>query len=163
MYKDVLEKKKRKNTLLFDRDSKSLEELMKTIRLSTHQALILWAFECVTPMMLDLKTRYKNDTLDNAFVLVRQWAKGEVKMAVAKKAILEVHALAKTTSNKVDQALFHAVGQGLAVVHVETHAVGLVIYELSAIVLKQEDRFFESDITHQINTYIEILKSVRKT
>lgn len=162
MYEEVIIRWKNKNKLLFTRDSPSLQELMNTIRLSTHQALVLWAFKCVKPIIEDLKTRHDVDSLDNAFFLVEQWAKGEVKMGLAKKAILDVHSLAKTTSNIIDQALFHAVGQGLAVVHVETHSIGLVIYELTAMVFKQGCSSIDSVVTDKIKIYIDILKKCEK-
>ena len=42
--------------------------------------------------------------------------------------------MAKEVTSLTDAALCHAVGQACATVHTETHAIGLPIYELTAIV-----------------------------
>ena len=53
-------------------------------------------------------------------------------MPQAKAAILSVHAIAKEQQDPVICALAHAIGQGLGSIHVETHAIGMVLYDLSA-------------------------------
>lgn len=162
MYVDVEEKMRRKNILLYNRNSKSLEALMKAIRLSTHKTLILWSFECITPIIDNLKTRYNVDQIDNALLVAKKWAAGEVKMGVAKKAILEIHSLANAALNSVDHYYFHAIGQGLSTVHVETHAIGLVIYELSALTWIHKDADYEKVVSERIKAYIETLKTIEK-
>ena len=57
-------------------------------------------------------------------------------MPEAKRAILNCHAVAKELTNKEDIALCHAIGQACGVVHTVGHAIGLPIYELTAIVYK---------------------------
>lgn len=71
-------------------------------------------------------------------------------------AILDCHTVSKTLSNPSDIALCHAIGQGLSTVHVETHAIGLALYELSAIVLKDPEKF-ESEVEKRIQYYEERL------
>lgn len=46
------------------------------------------------------------------------WSAGEIRMPQAKKAILAAH----------------AIGQGCASVHCETHAIGMVFYDLTAMI-----------------------------
>lgn len=57
-------------------------------------------------------------------------------MPIAKKAILDSHAVAKETEDRIYAALCHAIGHYGATVHVETHAIGLPFYELTAIVME---------------------------
>lgn len=64
----------------------------------------------------------------------RRWAAGEIKMPQAKRAVLACHAAAKELSGSWAVAMCHAVGQGVSAVHVREHAMGLPIYELTAIV-----------------------------
>lgn len=160
---DVIKKYKSKNQILFSRDSLYLQELLELIRLQSHRTLILWSFMCIEDIIDELKEKYPNEERPvKAFNLCKAWSRGEVKMQVAKKALLEVHSIAKEIDDPVDIALFHAIGQGCAVVHVETHAIGLPIYELTAIVRKYGINNCEDAIKAKINTYIKNLKICEK-
>ena len=70
----------------------------------------------------------------NTLIAAKAWAAGEIKMPVAKRAILNCHALAKKMTSPTDSARCHAIAQGFSVVHTTGHALGLPIYELTAIV-----------------------------
>lgn len=63
------------------------------------------------------------------------------------------HAVAKEIDDKEYGALCHAIGHAGATVHVETHALGLPIYELTAIVLKCGKDNFPKAVTEKINYY----------
>ena len=66
----------------------------------------------------------------------RAWAAGEIKMPIAKQAILSCHAMAKELTNPADIARCHAVGQACSVVHTAGHALGYPMYALTAMVLE---------------------------
>jgi hypothetical protein len=158
--KDVREKEKRKNQILFSRDSSCLQELLQLIRLQKHRTIVMWVFECVRIPVQILKDRYPNEKRpETAVRLCIEWSKGNVKMPVAKRALLQAHAVAKELTNPADIALCHAVGQACATVHVETHAIGLVIYELTAIVREYGIDHCEKKIEDKIAEYIFCLKS----
>lgn len=91
-----------------------------------------------------------------AFNKCQKWASGEIKMPLAKKSILDCHAVAKEIDDDYYIALCHAIGQGLSTVHVETHAIGLPIYELTAIVLKNKDNY-QKEVGSKIKYYIDTL------
>lgn len=132
---EVARKVRRKNQLLFTRDSACLQPLLSTIRQATHRALVLWAFDCVRGPLEVLSQRLPDEPRPRAAVqLCWQWAQGAVKMPPAKRALLQAHAVAKGLQDPVLIANCHAVGQACAVVHVETHAIGLPLYELTALV-----------------------------
>lgn len=157
MYEDVYQKLKRKNKILFSRDSACLQPLLRLIEQQHHQTLILWAFDCTKEMVDVLSEKYPLEIRPKkAYLLAQKWASGEVKMREAKRVILDCHAVSKTLSNPSDIALCHAIGQGLSTVHVETHAIGLALYELSAIVLKDPEKF-ESEVEKRIQYYEERL------
>ena len=59
---------------------------------------------------------------------------GKNKNAGGQKAILQIHAMAKDVDSPEDAALCHAVGQGCSTVHTRGHAIGLPMYELTALV-----------------------------
>ena len=158
MYYDVELKIKRKNKVLFTRDSLCLQELLKLIRLQTHKTLVLWAFCCVEEVIKIYNGKYQDDFRPTiAYETCKKWASGEIKMKEAKRCILECHSIAKEIDDDYYIAICHAIGQGLSTVHVETHAIGLVMYELTAIVLKNRDNY-EEKVNDKIRWYIKTLK-----
>lgn len=158
MYDDVELKIKRKNKVLFTRDSLCLQELLKLIRLQTHKTLVLWAFYCVEEVIKIYNGKYQDDFRPTiAYETCKKWASGEIKMKEAKRCILECHSIAKEIDDDYYIAICHAIGQGLSTVHVETHAIGLVMYELTAIVLKNRDNY-EEKVNDKIRWYIKTLK-----
>lgn len=158
MYDDVELKIKRKNKVLFTRDSLCLQELLKLIRLQTHKTLVLWAFCCVEEVIKIYNGKYQDDFRPTiAYETCKKWASGEIKMKEAKRCILECHSIAKEIDDDYYIAICHTIGQGLSTVHVETHAIGLVMYELTAIVLKNRDNY-EEKVNDKIRWYIKTLK-----
>lgn len=134
---DVKNKQKRKNQILFDRKSSCLQPLLEEIRKYPHKTLTLWALTCAKIPADELNQLLINDGRVNiALDLCTEWMQGHVKMPHAKKALLSVHAIAKETDDAYVKALAHAVGQACGSVHVETHAFGLVMYEMTSIVIK---------------------------
>ena len=78
-------------------------------------------------------------------------------MLEAKRAILDSHAVAKEIDDKECIAISHAIGHAGATVHVETHALGLVFYELTAIVLKVGLEKCDIAVGKKISYYYERL------
>jgi len=139
MYSDIKGKLKKGNKILFSRDSRCLQNLIRLIELQKHRTIVMWAFECAQIPLELFEEKYPAESRPGiALEICKAWAKGEVKMPVAKKAILDAHATAKDINDDVYIALCHAIGHAGATVHVETHALGLVFYELTAIVLAND-------------------------
>ena len=158
MYEDVELKIKRKNKILFTRESKCLKQLLELIRMQKHKTLVLWAFCCVEELIKIYNFKYPNDFRPTiAYETCKKWASGEIKMREAKKCILECHSIAKDLDNEYYIAICHAIGQGLSTVHVETHAIGLVMYELTSIVLKNRNNY-EKKVNDKISWYIKTLR-----
>ncbi|MGE5627931.1 MAG: putative immunity protein [Solirubrobacterales bacterium] len=134
---DVESKLKRKNQVLFDKDSEFLADLSALIQEQNHRVMVLWAFEFAEETVQKLLQRYPNEKrLEAALTTSKDWAAGRVKMPVAKHAILQAHAVAKEIDSIEDIALCHAIGQACGVVHANGHAIGFPIYDLTAIVRK---------------------------
>lgn len=135
---EVKAKAKRKNQILFSRDSLLLIPLSRLIRQSNRRVLILWALELAEETVRELAVKYPEDLRPReAIAASRAWASGEIKMPLAKQAILNCHAMAKELENPADIARCHAVGQACSTVHTQGHALGYPMYELTAIVLEQ--------------------------
>lgn len=159
MYRDVEEKIKNKNSILFSRDSRLLEELRLLIIEQSHLTLVLWAFDNLKSMVVELTEKYSEEKVFlTTYETCISWAHGEVKMPVAKREILNCHAFAKKIIDPYDIALCHAIGQGCSTVHVETHALGMVFYELTAIVIKNGFKDYEFELREKNNQYINKLK-----
>ena len=134
---EVRAKAKRHNQILFSKDSLLLDNLRHLIGQANRRALILWALELAEETARELAEKYPEDhrPLD-AIAASRAWASGEIKMPIAKQAILNCHAMAKELADPADIARCHAVGQACSVVHTAGHALGYPMYALTAIVLE---------------------------
>ncbi len=129
-------KYKRGNRLFFSRDSDCLFGLIRLIEQQRHRTLVMWAFECAQKSLSTFEAKYPHEPRPRKAVeLSTSWARGTCKMPEAKRAIMGAHAVAKGIDDREYGAVAHAIGHACATVHVETHAVGLVCYELTAIVL----------------------------
>ena len=134
---EVKAKAKRKNQILFSKDSLLLTDLHHLIGQANRRALILWALKLAEETVLQLTERYPEDLRPGeAIAASRAWAAGEIKMPIAKRAILNCHAIAKELTDSADIARCHAVGQACSVVHTAGHTLGHPMYELTAIVLE---------------------------
>ena len=154
MFSDVEIKLKKRNKMLFSRDSQSLQELINLIQLLNHRTLVMWALDCANLTLEQFEAKYPEEQRPRTCLeLCEAWARGIIKMPIAKRAILDSHAVAKEIDDKEYGTLCHAIGHAGATVHVETHALGLPIYELTAIVLKYRKNNFSKPVTEKINYY----------
>lgn len=154
MFSDVKVKFQRKNQILFSRDSECLQELIQLIQRQTHRTLVMWALDCAKSTLMEFEEKYPKEKRPRiCLALCEEWARGKVKMDKAKRAILNSHAVAKEIDDPQYGALCHAIGHAGATVHVETHALGLPMYELTALVLKHGINHFEEPVHDKINFY----------
>ena len=134
---EVRVKSKQHNQILFSKDSLLLDNLRHLIGQANRRALILWALKLAEETARELAGKYPEDPRPlDAIAASRAWASGEIKMPIAKQAILSCHAMAKELTNPADIARCHAVGQACSVVHTAGHALGYPLYALTAIVLE---------------------------
>ena len=132
---EVKAKAGRRNQILFTGDSLLLAELRELVASANRKALILWVLELAEETVCELEIRYPGDQRPREAVkAARAWAAGEIKMPLAKRAILDCHAMARELTDPADIARCHAVGQACIVVHTAGHAMGYPIYELTALV-----------------------------
>ena len=133
---EVKAKAKHKNQILISKDSLLLTDLRQLIAQASRRALILWALELAEETARELAGKYPEDPRPReAIAAARAWAAGEIKMPIAKLAILSCHAMAKELTDPADNARCHAVGQACSVVHTAGHALGYPMYALTAMVL----------------------------
>ena len=158
MFSDVEIKLKKRNKVLFPRDSKCLQDLIKLIQLQNHRTLVMWALDCAKVPLKQFEAKYPDERRPRICLeLCEDWARGRIKMPIAKRAILGSHAVAKEINDSEYGALCHAIGHAGATVHVETHALGLAFYELTAIVLKYGKDNFQKPVSEKISYYLSRL------
>jgi len=158
MFSDVEIKIKKRNKILFSRDSRCLQELIKLIQLQNHRTLVMWALDCAKLPLEQFEAKYPDERRPRICLeLCEAWARGKIKMPAAKKAILNSHAAAKEINDSEYGALCHAIGHAGATVHVGTHALGLPMYELTSIVLRYGKDNFLIPVSEKINYYYKRL------
>ncbi len=158
MFSDVEIKLKRRNKILFTRDSQCLQELIELIQLQSHRTLVMWALDCARVPLAQFEAKYADEYRPRTCLeLCEAWARGKIKMPAAKRAILDSHAVAKEINDAEYGALCHAIGHAGATVHVETHALGLPMYELTALVLRYGKYNFQKPVSEKIAYYNERL------
>lgn len=134
---EVSARMKRKNQVLFARDSAFLQDLAMLFQGQDHRVMALWAFDLASESVAQLEENDPGERRPReALEAARDWAAGKVKMRFAQRRILDCHAAAKEMTRKEDIASCHAVGQACAVVHTAGHALGYPIYDLTALVYK---------------------------
>jgi len=149
---------KRGNQILFSRNSECLQELISLIEVQKHRTLVMWALDCAQEPLRNFESMFPKELRPRrALELSEAWAKGEIKMTEAKRAILDAHAVAKEIDDEECISLLHAIGHAGATVHVETHALGLVFYELTAIVRNMGLNNCESAVEIRISTFYDRL------
>ncbi|MFH1512677.1 MAG: putative immunity protein, partial [Bacillota bacterium] len=140
--------------ILFSRDSQCLRDLFGCMQMLNHRALVMWALDCAAIPLRQFEMKYpKEDRPRRCLEFSRKWAKGEIRMPSAKQAILGAHAAAKDIGDDAYGALCHAIGHAGATVHAQTHAIGLPLYELTAIVLRCGKEEYTRPVMDRINNY----------
>ena len=151
---DVKTNARQKNHILFSKDSLLLNDLRQLITQANRRALILWALELAEETAWVLAEKYpENHRPREAIAASRAWAAGEIKMPIAKQAILNCHAMAKELADPAAIARCHAVGQACSVVHTAGHALGYPMYELTAIILEQGLDDCRDAVEHRVRYY----------
>jgi hypothetical protein len=152
--KDVEIKLKKRNAVLLSRDSQCLQDLINLIQLQNHRTLVMWALDCAKATLEQFEAKYPQERRPRICLeFCEAWARGKMKMPSAKQAVLDSHAVAKEINDSEYGALCHAIGHAGATVHVETHALGLPFYELTAIVLKCGKTNYARPVLEKIDYY----------
>ncbi len=162
IWKDVYKKLARGNAILFGKDSACLLALAAGLDGLSRRAVVLWALTCVRKPVAALEEYFPGDgRFGQTLALARLWAEGRLKMPEARRAILSVHAAARLTEDGAAKALCHAVGQACSAVHSRRHAMGLPVYELTAMVRKYPDGW-ESVVAGRIEGYLAAARSAEE-
>jgi len=139
--------------ILYSRKSACIQPLRLLMEEQTHRVLAAWALDCAARPLAFFEERVPQEFRPReAIVVSRMWAQGEIKMPLAKRAILRAHAAAGEAGRRNPQAeaAARAVGHACATIHAETHALGLVFYWLTAAVRSAEPDAREQRETEEL-------------
>lgn len=154
MFSDVARRIKKKNRLFFSKQSPCLEPLYELIKVSNRRAVVMRAFDCATFTLNEFESKYPQETRPRKCLeMSMAWAKGEIKMPTAKRFILECHAVRKDLDDLEFNLLAQAIAHAASTVHAKTHALGLAIYELTALILKNGKKDYETIIREKLQVY----------
>ena len=155
LFLDVEIRIKKRNKLFFSKDSFCLKKLIAAMEKQNHRVLVLWALDCGQEALKKFEVFYPNESRPRkALELCDAWSRGYIKMAEAKRGILDAHAVAKEIGDLPCIALCHGIGQAGATVHVSSHSLGLPIYELTSIALENGLEGYETDVNNKMDYYL---------
>lgn len=153
---------RRRNQVLFARDSAVLQPLSASLARADRRAAALWALDLAQEIAGALARAHPEEPRPRRAVeAAREWAQGALKMPAAQRAILDCHAAAREAESAADAARMHAVAQGCSVVHTAGHALGLPIYELTALVRERGLEAAREAVERRAFEYAERLEAWR--
>jgi len=121
--------------IVFNKDSLLLTPLADLMEQSSHVTVVAGALECANTTLERFEAlQGENERPRVCLETCSRWAHGLVVMPIAKRAILDCHAAANEYGDREAVALCHAVAQAGSTVNCKGHAMGLPLYELTAIV-----------------------------
>ncbi len=120
--------------LLVTRTSEVLQPLRALIEEQKHRTLVLWAIDCGARVLPIFENAYPHDVRPRAALdAALDWAHGDIKMPVARRAAIGAHnAASAVADNRAACAAARTMGHVVGTVHVETHAIGVPSYGLTA-------------------------------
>ncbi len=147
--------------LVVTRESVALQPLRNLIEKQKHRTLVLWSIDCAEYVLPIFEEKYPNDKRPReAIEAAKAWAQGKIKMPEAKKAAHATH----NAATKVDDenpaacAAARAMGHVIGTVHVETHAMGFVMYAITAFVYADMSQQADMIIAKECNRlYVRLL------
>lgn len=134
--------------LLVRPDSPCLQPLAELIEKQRHKTLVIWTIECAGRVLPIFEERHSEDDRPRkAIEAARAWACGDIKMPVAKKAAHATHnAATEVEDDAAACAAARALGHVIGTIHVATHAMGFVIYAITAFIYASEYPKGASDV-----------------
>jgi hypothetical protein len=86
MFSDVEIKLKKRNTILFSRDSQCLQDLIKLIQLQNHRTIVIWAPDCAKVPLEQFEAKYPDEHRPRTCLeLCEDWARAKLKCLLQKK------------------------------------------------------------------------------
>lgn len=121
-----------------------------------HRLLMLWACACVEHV-LGYYGEPLNERMLQALAVGKAWSEGKATVGEARKAAVDMLALARALSNPVQIALVRATGHAVATAHMADHSMGGAIY--GALALKLSRKSIDEERAWQVEQLPENLRT----
>ena len=146
--------------LVVTRESTCLQPILELIEEQKHRTLALWRIECAEHVLPIFEKKYPQDNRPReALEAAKAWMRGKIKMPVAKKAAHAAHNAATEVANEDPAACAaaRAIGHAVGTIHVETHAIGVVMYAITAFLYGAEQEDADKVITKELGWFYDRL------
>ena len=147
--------------LLVNRDSACLQPIKKLVEKQKRRVLVKWAIECAEDILPIFENKFPKDNRPReALEAAKAWASGKIKIPVAKKAAHAAHNAATEAGddNPAARAAARTMGHVIGTIHVETHAMGVVMYGITAFVYANNQENTEKVVTEKCDWFYDRLK-----
>ena len=138
--------------LLVTRESACLQPIRELIEKQKHRTLVMWSIDCAEHILPIFEEKHPHDKRPREAVeAAKAWAHGKIKMPLAKKAAHAAHNAATLVAedDPAACAAARAMGHVVGAVHVETHAIGVVMYGITAFVYAADQKDADAVIARQ--------------
>jgi len=102
------------------------------LKMEQHRRLMLWSVACVEHV-LELYGLKLEDRVLHALGVGRSWIAGQASVGDARKASIDMLALARELTDPVQIALVRAAGHAVATAHMADHSMGGAVYAIKAV------------------------------
>lgn len=145
--------------LLVTRESPCIQPIRELIEKQKHRTLVSWVIECAEHVLPIFEERHPNDSRPrDAVKAAEAWSHGDIKMSIAKKAAHAAHnAATEAEFDPAACAAARAMGHVVGTVHVETHAIGLVIYGITAFIYASDEMSADDVIARECKFFYDRL------
>ncbi|MEI8216847.1 MAG: putative immunity protein [Eubacteriales bacterium] len=146
--------------LLVTRESPCIQPIRELIEKQNHRTLVAWVIDCAEHVLAIFEERHPVDSRPrDALKAAEAWACGDIKMPIAKKAAHAAHnAATEVEDDPAACAAARAMGHVVGTVHVETHAIGLIIYGITAVIYASKEINTDDVIARECKFFYERLK-----
>jgi len=121
--------------MLVNKEHAAVQPIEALIAEQKHTTMVLWALNSAPHVLDFFAARHPQEPRPRlALEAGWAWARGEIKMPAARRAILAAHDAATeiAPNDKAGEAAARAIAHAAATVHTQRHAIGLVIYGVTA-------------------------------
>lgn len=144
---------------LVHRETPAVQPIVARMAGQKHTTMVLWVLACAPRVLALFETRRPDETRPRlALDAGKAWARGKIKMPAARRAILDCHhaATAVAPFDRAGEAAARAIAHAAATVHTQKHAIGLVLYGVTAFALASPNYPQDKDavIAHECAWYL---------
>jgi len=107
----------------------SVQTIKTQIKTKTKEELIHWALDCLKPLFMMVPLTEEAQAI---FKEVDTYQTTQIPVQKGRQLALRIHAMARQETEPSRIFTYRALGHSVAIIHVNSHAYGMVLYSLKA-------------------------------